>query len=52
MMKALHLSDFASYSKSFCIWRYISDLEHCRKMKFRIELHLILINKIQEYHDT
>ena len=32
---------FVSYSKSYYIWSgiYISVLKHCRKIKFRLQLH-------------
>ena len=43
----LGLSDFVSCSKLFYIWGvYITALEHCGKRKFRIQLHLTVINKI------
>ena len=45
----VHLSDFVSCSKSFYFWSggvYISGLEHCRKIKFRIQLYLTLVNTI------
>ena len=47
----LCLSDFVSCSKSLYIleWGvYISAVEHCRKMKFIIQLHLTLINKARK----
>ena len=47
----LCLSDFVSCSKSLYIleWGvYISALEHYRKMKFIIQLHLTLINKARK----
>ena len=54
------MSDFVTCSTHFNIWRkgsiakflhlewgvYIAALEHYRKMKYRIQLHLTLINKI------
>ena len=33
-------------------WYYISALEHRRKMKYKMQLHLTLINKIYEYCHT
>ena len=45
----LPLSDLCRVEKGFIFGDgggvYISALEHCRKMKFRIQLHLTLINK-------
>ena len=44
----LRLSDFETTSKSFFTFAvevYSSALNHCRRIKFRIQLHLTLINK-------
>ena len=50
-LELIRLSDFVSCSKFFFIFGvgvYTSALNHCRKIKFRIQLHLTLIN-IEEY---
>ena len=40
---------FVSYSKCFTfgVWGLFSALEHCRRMKFRIQLYFTLINEFR-----